>query len=326
MNRRLVLAAAASMAALCWAGPAISRRTLRRIGWLRPLRAQNVDPYAEHFAPAMKDLGYVAGRDFVVEQRSAEGHYERLPVLARELVAQKVDLLMPVASNATRAAQAATRSIPIVFVSINDPVGLGIVSSLSRPGGNATGIANFTGDLVAKHVELLKTVLPRFERLAALVNPQNPSNPRILGQARAAAARESLQLVTLEAGTVEALEAAFARAARERADAIAIASDPFLYRQAPLIARLALQHRLPSVFGLRWHVEAGGLLSYGDDVWKISRRAAVLIDKIFRGANPGELPIEQPVDFELAVNRRTAAALGLGLPQSLLLRADRVIE
>ena len=168
-TRRLVLAAAASTAALCWAGPAMSRRRPRLIGWLRPLRAQNVDPYADHFAPAMKDLGYAAGRDFIVEQRSAEGHYDRLPALARELVAQNVDLLMPVASNATRAAQAATRSIPIVFVSINDPVGQGIVTSLSRPGGNTTGIANFTGDLVTKHIELLKPLLPRFERLAALV-------------------------------------------------------------------------------------------------------------------------------------------------------------
>lgn len=325
-RRRLVLAAIACAAATCLAGPPLPRRGPWRIGWLSPVRAHHANPYAEEFAPAMQALGYIEGRDFIVEKRSAEGHYERLPALARELVAQGVDLLISTASNATRAAQGATRTIPIVFVSVSDPVATGIVASLARPGGNATGIANFTGALIAKHVELLKSALPRLDRLAVLVNPVNPSNPRILEQARTAAVRAPLQLLPLEASTDEELESAFAGAVRAHADAIAVASDPYLYRRAARIGELALQHRLPSVFALRQHVEAGGLLSYGDDVFKIYRRAAVFVDKIFKGANPGELPIEQPVDFELAVNLKTAAALSLTIPQSLLLRADKVIE
>jgi ABC-type uncharacterized transport system substrate-binding protein len=326
IRRRLVLAAIACTAVTCLAGPPRPRGGPWRIGCLRPLGASHANPYIQVFVPALKDLGYVEGRDFVVEFRSADGHYGRLPALARELVAQGVDLLLPTASNATRAAQAATRTLPIVFVSISDPVATGIVASLARPGGNTTGIANFTGALIPKHVELLKTVLPRLDRLAVLINPVNPSNPKILEQARAAAARSSLHVLPFEASTEAELERAFAGAARERADAIAVASDPFLYGRRARIGELALQHRLPSVFALRQHVEAGGLLSYGDDVFKIYRHAAVLVDKIFRGANPGEIPVQQPVDFELAVNLKTAAALGLTMPQSLLLRADKVFE
>jgi putative ABC transport system substrate-binding protein len=326
IRRRLVLAAIAYAAGACLAGPPRPRGGPWRIGWLSPVRAHHAKPYTEVFVPAMKDLGYIEGRDFVVEMRYAEGDYARLPALARELVAQGVDLLLPTASNATRAAQGATRTLPIVFVSISDPVATGIVASLARPGGNTTGIANFTGVLIPKHVELLQGVLPRLDCLAVLVNPVNPSNPRILEQARAAAARSSLQVLALEASTDGELERAIVGAARERAHAIAVASDPFFYRRAARIGELALRHRLPSVFALRQHVEAGGLLSYGDDVFKIYRHAAVLVDKIFRGADPGELPVDQPKEFELAVNLKTAAQLGLTIPQDLLLRADRVIE
>ena len=325
-RRRLVIAAAALPAASSLPAIAQPPPRLRRIGWLSPVRARPPLPYDTEFLPGMRELGYRENRDFVTEFRIADGYYERLPAFAEELVRMNVNLVLATASNATQAAQRASQDIPIVFVSVSDPVGSRIVASLSRPGGNTTGIANFTGDLVSKHLELLSSMLPRLSRVAVLVNLQNPSNARILGQARAAAAIRKVQVLPAHAGTAEEIDRAFAEALRARADAFIVASDPYFYRQAAQIAGLALASRLPSVFALRQHVEAGGLVSYGDDVFKIYRRAASYVDRVFKGANPGELPIEPPVDFELAVNTRTAAALGLTIPESLLLRADRVIS
>ena len=274
----------------------------------------------------MRDLGYVEGKNLAIEWRFAEGEYERLPGMAAELVQLKVDVIMALGPPAIVAAQKATTTIPIVVVTSVDPVGAGFVKSLARPGGNITGLSNLAGDISSKHLEMLLAVMPKVSRVAVLVNPANPAHAAMLKNVQATAQKIGIKVLPVQAQTPHEIEGAFSMMSREAVGAVIVALDPFLIQQERQIAELAVKHRLPSIFANREYAEAGGLLSYGQNQVDIYRRAATYVDKILKGAKPGELPIEQPTKFELVINLKTAKALGIIIPQSLLLRADEVIQ
>jgi putative ABC transport system substrate-binding protein len=278
------------------------------------------------FLQGMRELGYVEGKNFVVEARFADGANQRLPGLAAELVESKVDLIVATGAQVNMAAQQATRTIPIVTTVASDPVAQKLAASLARPGGNFTGLSAVSVDLVVKHVELLTTTLPRLSRIAVLLNPDNTGHPPMLKNVQAAAARTNKQVRAVPAGTAAEIERGFAAMAGIHADACIVLGDTFFLQEIRRIADLALKRRLPSIGAVPEYPEAGGLMSYGASVTAGFRRAASYVDKILKGAKPGDLPIEQPTTFELVVNSRTAKALGIAIPQELLLRADKVIE
>jgi len=274
----------------------------------------------------MSELGYVEGRNLVIEWRFADGEYERLPGMAAELVQLKVDAIMALGPPGVVAAQRATSTVPIVMVVSVDPVGAGFVRSLAQPGGNITGISNLAGDLSAKHLEMLLAIVPKLSRVALLVNPANAAHATVRTNVQEAAQRAGITLLVAEARTSLQIESAFVKMTRENAGAVIVALDPFLIQQVPQIAEQAGRLRLPSIFALREGAEAGGLLSYGQNQVDIYRRAAGYVDRILKGAKPSDLPVEQPTTLELFVNGRTAKKLGLTIPRSLLIAADKVIE
>ena len=298
-----------------------------RVGFLaqRRVAALDSDPFGG-FPRGMRELGYVEGRNLAIEWRSAEGKVERLPALAAELVKLNVDAIVVAGSPAASAAQKATATIPIVIGSIADPVAGGFVRSLARPGGNITGLSNISADLSPKHLEMLLGMVPKLSRVALLVNPENPAHPMNMKNLQAAAQKTGVTILSAEARTPQGVEGAFSTMIREKAGAFIVASDPLFTQQRREIAQLAVKNRLPSVGAFREYVEAGSLMSYGYNPTEFYRRAATYVDKIFKGAKPGELPVEQPTKFEMVINRRTAKALGLAIPQSLLISADEVIE
>ena len=278
------------------------------------------------FVQGMHDLGYVEGRNLVIEWRFADNEVGRIPALATELVNLKVDLIVASGTPVISAAQKATTTIPIVMPTSNDPVGSGLVASLGRPGGNTTGLSNLSSDTSPKVVEVLLSIAPKVSRVAILVNPKNPSNA-----ANAINLQIALQGVgpiglPVEASTVEDIGGGFLKMKEQNADAVVVAPDAVFVEQRQRIADLAMTYRLPSIFSFREHVEAGGLMSYGEHLGDSYRRAATYVDRIFKGAKPGELPIEQSTKLELLINLRTAKALGLEVPPMLLARADEVIE
>jgi len=278
------------------------------------------------FIQGLRELGYVEGRNITIEFRSSDGKYERLPELAAELVRLKVDVIVAPAGQNVVAAQRATRTIPIVMSGLTDPVGSGLVTSLGRPGGNVTGLSGFSTEIVGKQLELLKEMAPKVSRVAILWNPANQSHPLLLREAEAAARLLRVQLQTLEARGPDDFEMAFAAVTRERAGALLVAADGMFLLHRARIADLAAKTRLPAMYGLREYVDAGGLVVYGPSLRENFRRAATYVDKILKGAKPADLPVEQPTKFELVINLKTAKALGLTIPRSLLLRADQVIE
>jgi putative ABC transport system substrate-binding protein len=280
----------------------------------------------DSFRQGMRGLGYVEGKTCVIRPRFADGRYERLPGLAQELVRSKVDVIVAGTTLSVQAAKTATTSIPIVMVAIPDPVGEGYAASLSRPGGNVTGLSTIVTEASAKHIELLRGVIPNLSRIAVLINPSNPSDSLILEQISGAAFSSGVKVVPVEAGTAAEIEAAFVAMARARVEAAIVTADPLFDVQRDQIARLAVKNRLPTICSNSEATEAGGLMSYGQDLTDQYRRAATYVDKILKGAKPSELPVEQPLVLELVVNRKTAKALGLALPKELLLRADRVID
>lgn len=280
----------------------------------------------DSFRQGMRDLGYVEGKTCVIRWRSADGKYERLPGLAEELVRLKVDVIVAGTTLSVQAAKKATTSVPIVMVAIPDPVGEGFAASLSRPGGNITGLSTIVTEASAKHVELLRVVIPNLSRVAVLINPSNPSDSLILEQINGAAFSSGVKVLPVEAGTAAEIEAGFSAMTRARAEAVIVAADSFFDVQRDQIARLAVKNRLPTIYSNREPTEAGGLMSYGQDLTDQYRRAAAYVDKILKGAKPSDLPVEQPLVLELVVNRKTAKALGLALPRELLLRADKLIE
>ena len=271
-------------------------------------------------------MGYVEGQNIAIESRSAEGKDDRLPALAADLVRSKVDVIVAASGAATRAVQQTTRTIPIVMSLVSDPVGSGLVASLARPGGNVTGLTIMAPDLMAKQLELLKEVVPKVTRVALLQNPDNPASAAQLREAEAAARALRIQPETLEARNPQEIEGAFAAMIRKRAGALLILSAAIFFTQRRQIAELAAKGRLPSIVGTRDYPDAGGLMAYGPSLPDLERRAASFVDKVLRGAKPADLPVEQPTKFELVINLKTAKALGLTIPPSVLGRADQIIE
>ena len=274
----------------------------------------------------LRDLGYVEGKNIVIEYRWAEGKYERLPGLAAELVQLKVDVIVAASPPAVQTVQKATTTIPIVMAVTADPVGSGFVVSLSRPGGNITGLSNLNVDLSSKYLELLRVAVPKLSRVVVLVNPGHPNHPDMLKNIQATAKTTGVNVSPIEASTASQIEAAVRAMTRERAGALIVLPDSLFFTQARQIAELAMKNRLPTMVSNRDLVEAGGLMSYAQNPAEQFRRAATFVDKILKGAKPGDLPVEQPTKFELIVNLKTAKAIGLTISQDLLFRADTVIE
>jgi putative ABC transport system substrate-binding protein len=302
---------------------------IARIGFLASRSrstVSNPDSLYDAFSQGMGDLGYVLGKNLVIEWRFAEGNYERLPSLAAELVRLKVDLIVTHGPQGAEAAQRATKTIPIVVAAIIDPVGGGFAASLARPGGNITGLSNMHEDLGPKQLELLRVMVPRLSIVAVVANPSNSAHPAVIKSLKAAARPFDIRVLPLNASTLDEIERAFATMRREQVRASILLSDNFLLVHGQKIAALALVYRIPSLFPFREQVEAGGVMSYSADLTDLYRRAATYVDKILKGAKPGELPIERPTKFHLVINLKTAKALGLTIPQTLQLRADRVIE
>ena len=328
-RRRLLLALGASVISAPFPSLAQQPPKIRRIGFLAARSRStpaNPDVYYDAFVKGMRDLGYVEGRNLVIEWRFADGKLERLSELAAELVRMKVEVIATHGTQNAQAAQRATSTIPIVISAISDPVSAGVVKSLARPGGNITGLSVMTVDLSPKQIELLHAVIPRLSRVALLMNSSNSGHPAILKSTQAAARSIGATVLPVEVRSAEEIERGFATMARERSDVLIVAVDTFLIGQRRQIADLALKHRLPTMYGYREDVEAGGLMSYGQNLADFYRRAATYVDKILKGATPGELPIEQPIKIHLAINRKTAKALGLVISKELLFRADEVIE
>jgi putative tryptophan/tyrosine transport system substrate-binding protein len=266
------------------------------------------------------------GKNLIIDSRSAEGHAERVPALAAELVALKPDLLVAFGPQVAVALKSATATIPIVFVAVFDPVAIGLVQSLPKPGGNITGLATSAGDIIGKQIEILRELVPGASKIALLVNPGNPQHRLVLAAEVPSTARSlGVALLTVEATTAEELDTSFASAAAQHADAMIVLGDGLTTQEAPRVTALAANHHLPAIYLFRAFAP-GGLIVYGPDYADLLRRSGDYVDKILRGTKPADLPVEQPTKFELVINMKTAKALGLPVPPLLLVRADEVIE
>jgi putative ABC transport system substrate-binding protein len=280
----------------------------------------------EGFSQGLRELGYVEGQNILIEGRYYGDRTERLPALAAELVRLKVDVIVAGAPPAPEAAQRATSTIPIVMAVHQDPVGSGLVASLARPGRNVTGLSVLSPELVGKQLQLLKEAVPGISRVAVLSDPTIPLHALLLREAEVAARSLKVQLQVLEARAPSDFASAFSAMTKDRAGGLMVFGNLMFFAERSRIVELAAQNRLPAIYTVREYAEAGGLMAYGRNLRESYRRAATYVDKILKGAKPGDLPIEQPTKFELVVNLKTAKALGLTIPPSLLLRADQVIE
>ncbi len=298
-----------------------------RIGFLTSIqRPASLDTgISGAFRKGMRDLGYVEGRNLQYEWRFTDGKSEPLAALAAELLRLKVDILVTGGTPATRAAQMATKTTPIVMVFTGDPVGSGFIASLARPGGNITGVSNLNVELNPKRVEMLVAILPGLSRIAALLNPANPTHAANLAQMQAGAQKAKVTLLPLDARTPDEIERAFAAMKQQKAQALIVHTDSFFETQARQIGELAVQSRLPTI-GARRFVDFGGLMSYMPDQNSAFERAATHVDKILKGARPADLPVEQPTRIELVINLKAAKALGISIPREVMLRADEVIQ
>jgi putative ABC transport system substrate-binding protein len=300
-----------------------------KIGWLAPNSRDGPFPakQLQAFRERLEHLGHIEGRDIAIEFRYAGRNYDRLPALATELVEQKVDIIVTSATAAAVAARKATSTIPIVAISFTDPVGQGLVESLARPGGNVTGLAFGVGlDIFSKGLELLKEAVPGLQTVALLVNPTNPVHERIASQMQAAALALNLPARVFQVRRPEEIATALQAIAQAHYGAVCIVSDPLLISERSQILKLAMTYRIPSMHQNREEAEAGGLMSYCPDTIDLARLAAAYVDAIIKGAKPADLPVQQPTKFELVINLKTAKALRLSVPPSLLVRADDVIE
>ena len=325
MNRRQAIACALALAA----SPALAQQgRVWHIGFLVPSRRASAIAFTRYGAviAGLRDLGYVEGKNFVVEWRYGDDAYERLPALAGELVKLNPDVIVSSGTPATRAAQRATSTIPIVMIGAGDPVGTGLVDSLARPGRNITGVSIQSADLGSKWFELARSIVPSLERVGLMLNTLNPAYASTLQSAWRAAKPTNTLVFPVEVRTVDDFERAFNQLTRAGVGALVIQNDGLFADSGRRLAELAIKAKLPTVGGRREATEAGFLISYGTNLPQSYRRAAVYLDKIFKGAKPGDLPVEQPTDFEMFVNMKTARALGITIPKEVLLRADKVIE
>ena len=296
-----------------------------RIGYLSP--GVLSDSYSrEAFQQGLRGLGYVAGKNILIEYRYSEGKFERLPELAEELVRLKVDVFVTIGTPPSQAAKAATTTIPIVMALISDPVGAGLVASLARPGGNVTGLSTVSSDLSGKRLELLKETLPKVSRVAVLYDPNDPAMIAEIKETEVAARPLGVQLQPIEVRRLDEFEAALKAATRAKAGSALVLPTALFNTHRKRIAELAAKNRLPTMWATNQLMDAGGLMSYGPDYGDLYRRAATYVDKILKGAKPADLPVEQPMKFELVINLKTAKQIGLSIPPNVLARADRVIK
>jgi putative ABC transport system substrate-binding protein len=326
MRRREFIAMLGGAATLPLAARAQQRVGMPRVGYLFSFPQAEGRHLWEACRQGLRELGYVEGQNIAVEPRFADGRHERLPALAEDLVRHKVDIIVAAATPASRAARAATSQIPIVIVAVGEPVKVGLVASLARPGGNVTGLSLLTPDLSGKRLELLREFVPTLARVGILKNPDNPVSAVFLEETQVAAHKIGIELRSSDAQNPEQIETAFAQAAARRDDAIIVFDDPVLWSHRAKFVELAAARKIPAMYGYRDFVDLGGLMSYGPDRPDQYRRTAIFVDKILKGAKPAELPVERPTKFEFVFNRKTANALGLEVPTSLLLRADQIIE
>ena len=324
MTRRdFLMSLTAAIAA--WPHGARAQQKVPVIGVLTATSPSPFEPFMRAFKQGLSEAGYVEGQNVTIEYRWAEGKYDRLPALAADLVGRKVDLIVANNPPPALAAKSATSTIPIVFRGGTDPVADGLVASLARPGGNLTGVS-IADDLTAKRLELLTELVPRARMLALLVNPNHAAAERVVREVQEAARTKGLQLHVLKARSESEVDAAFASLVQLRPGALVVASDPFLSSRREQIVALASRHAVPASYAWREFAAAGGLISYGPSLTSAYRLVGVYAGKVLKGAKPADLPVQQATTFELVVNLKTARALGLTVPRSMLLRADAVIE
>ena len=327
MHRRRVLVTLA-MGAACAPHAARAQRPsskLVRIGYLDTSSASIASVRLDRLRAGLHDLGYAEGRNIVIETRWAESAYERLPALAADLLEQKLDVIVAAGPAAIQAVRQATTTVPVVFAASGDPLSFGFVNNLSRPGGNVTGVSSVGADLSYKYLEILREAIPNLSVVAVLMNPGHPGHLDYLRNILTAA-REAVRVVPIHAANADQIAAAFGAIKQGRVQALIVPGDGLFFSQARRIAQLAVAQRLPTLFSTREPVQVGGLMSYGPNLAEQFYRAATYVDKILKGANPGDLPVEQPTTFELVINLATAKAIGLTLRPELLLRADVLVE
>lgn len=326
MNRRDSILALATFSVASPAALGQQQGRVWRVGFLSAVTASSSSENVDAFLRGMRDLGYVEGKNLLIEWRFADGQFERLPSLATDLAQSKVDVIVAAASPAIAAAQKVTTTIPIVMATTGDPVGSGFVKSLARPGGNVTGLSNMSGDIGSKLFGLLYSAAPKLTHVGVLVTPTSSTYLGIWEGVQTAAAKAGVKSSMTKASSQIEIENAFSIMARSGAGAVIVGSSSLFSQQRQQIAELTLKYRMPSMFGNSRSVEAGGLMSYGYKVTENYQRAAAYVDKLLKGASPGDLPVEQPVTFRFVVNLKTARTIGLTIPQSLLLLADEIIQ
>jgi putative tryptophan/tyrosine transport system substrate-binding protein len=314
-------------AATAWSAAARAQQALPVIGFINPASPGELAQRAAAFRNGIAEVGFVEGRNVIIEYRWAEGRYDQLPALATDLVHRGVAAIAAAGGiAAVRAAQSATSSIPIVFTSGSDPVEAGLVTSLNRPGGNVTGAGLMSTNLVAKRAELLRELMPGAKSIGFLANTNNPSSRFEVGEAETAARVLGLQIRVERAEGERDFARAFASIAQQRTEALLVATDPFFESRRSTLVDLAAQHAIPAIYALREYAVAGGLMTYGGSITDIYRQAGVYVGRILKGEKPADLPVTQPSKFEFVVNMKTAKALRLEVPTSILLRADELIE
>ena len=328
MNKRKLgsFALSAMLFALCFSAHAQQTGKVARIGYLVASSPSSNAARIEPFRQGLRELGYVEGKNIFIEWRYAEGKLDRLPALAAELVLLKVDVIVTSGPTVTRAAKEATHTIPIVMAFDNDPVGSGVVASLARPGGNITGLSILAPEISGKQLELLKEIVPRLSRVAVVGTSSTPGNAELLKGIELAAGVLKVKLQYLDVLSLKDVETAFRAAGKGRADAVVVLNSPVFSSQRTQIADLAVKSRLPAIYDRPESVENGGLMSYGVNRNDLYRRAAVYVDKILKGAKPADLPVEQPMKFEFAINLKAAKQIGLTIPPDLLARATKIIR
>ena len=326
IGRRELLVALGGAAAACPLAARAQQPTKPVVGFLNSASAEGYALYAAAFRQGLKEAGYVEGQNATIEYRWAEGHYDRLPALAADLVARKVVVIAATSTPAAQAAKAATATVPIVFTTGGDPIKLGLVGSLNRPGGNVTGVSNLITELGSKRLGLLRELVPSITLIATLINPNFPDAESQLRDVEAAARALGLQHIVLRAGSEREIDTAFATMAQQSGGALDVSVDPFFLARRDQIVALAARHAIAAIYPVRDFAVAGGLMSYGTDFADSYRQAGIYTGRVLRGEKPADLPVQRSTKFEFVINFKTAKALGLAVPNSMQLLADEVIE